>query len=145
MNILNFFRELYTAVEVKTMATASFIGAVFSIVVGGVNDSIKALVLLVIIDYITGLYAGFKTGTLSSNKGFRGAIKKIVIFGVVGFANLLDSGMGISVLKSMAIFAYSANEGLSIIENIDRMGHSEFIPSFLRNKIETLRKERGVV
>ena len=139
-----FLRNLYTVAEIKIMIIGSCVGACFAAVVGGVDKGIQALLVLVAIDYLTGMMAGYKTGVLSSSRGFKGVIKKLVIFLVVGFANLLDCGMGLNMLKSMAVFAYSANEGLSIIENIDRMGYSEYIPFFLRDKVESLRKERGV-
>lgn len=139
-----FLRNLYTVAEIKIMIIGSCVGACFAAVVGGVDKGIQALLVLVMIDYLTGMVAGYKTSALNYKRGFEGVIKKLVIFLVVGFANLLDCGMGLNMLKSMAVFAYSANEGLSIIENIDRMGYSEYIPFFLRDKVESLRKERGV-
>lgn len=137
--------KIYTKLELKIMAVGGIIGAFFSVAVGGMDKGIQALLVLVAIDYLTGMAAGYKTGVLSSSRGFKGVIKKLVIFLVVGFANLLDCGMGLNMLKSMAVFAYSANEGLSIIENIDRMGYSEYIPFFLRDKIEALRKDKITV
>lgn len=139
-----FLRNLYTVAEIKIMIIGSCVGACFAAIVGGVDKGIQALLVLVMIDYLTGMVAGYKTSALNYKRGFEGVIKKLVIFLVVGFANLLDCGMGLNMLKSMAVFAYSANEGLSIIENIDRMGYSEYIPFFLRDKVESLRKERGV-
>lgn len=127
------------------MAAGGIIGAFFSVAVGGMDNSIYALLWLVIVDYITGVTASYKTGTLSSCRGFKGAIKKTAIFAVVAFANLLDEGMHIDALRDMVIFAYSANEGLSIMENLDRMGYGAVVPVFLRDKIEALRKDKITV
>lgn len=42
----------------------------------------------------------------------------------------------------MVIFAYLGNEGLSIVENLDRMGYGAYIPGILREKLAQLRQEK---
>ncbi|MPM72715.1 hypothetical protein SDC9_119691 [bioreactor metagenome] len=135
----------YTQTELRVMALFSAIGAVFSWLVGGVDAPIKALLVLICIDYVSGMLAAWKTGTLSSQRSFIGIKRKIVILAVVAFASLLDTAMSLNhIFRSMAVFGYSAMEGLSIIENVDRMGYGEYIPQFIRAKLIQLRDEKGV-
>lgn len=133
----------YTQTELRVMALFSAIGAVFSFLVGGLDSPIKALLILICVDYVTGMIAAWKTGTLSSQRGFKGLGRKMVILAVVAFANILDVSMSLNhVFRSMAIFGYAGMEGMSIIENIDRMGYGEYIPQFLRHKLIQLRNEK---
>ena len=133
----------YTQIELRIMAIGSAIGAGFSFLVGGVDKLITALLIFVIIDYVTGMVAAWKTATLDSKKGFEGIKRKVVMLVIVIMAHWIDvSIFGVSTCRSMVIFAYLGNEGLSIIENLDRMGYSEFIPVFIREKLVQLRKEK---
>jgi len=114
-----------------------------SFLVGGVDKLITALLVFVVIDYVTGLIAAWKTATLDSKKGFEGIKRKVVMLLIVIMAHWIDvSIFGISTCRSMVIFAYLGNEGLSIIENLDRMGYSEYIPAFIREKLAQLRSEK---
>ena len=133
----------YTQIELRTMAVFSAIGAAFSFLVGGVDKLITALLIFVVIDYVTGLFAAWKTATLDSKKGFDGIKRKLVMLLIVIMAHWIDEGLfGISTCRSMVIFAYLGNEGLSIVENLDRMGYGEFIPAFIRDKLVQLRREK---
>lgn len=135
----------YTQTEIRVMALFGAIGAFFSWLVGGMDAPIRALLVLIAIDYITGMIAAWKTGTLDSRKGFTGIMRKVSILAVVAFANLLDTSMSLNhIFRSMAIFGYAGMEGLSIIENTDRMGYSEYIPQFVRDKLIQLRDEKGM-
>ena len=125
------------------MALFSAIGAAFSFLVGGVDKLITALLIFVVLDYLTGLIAAWKTATLDSKKGFEGIKRKIVMLLIVILAHWIDvSIFGVSTCRSMVIFAYLGNEGLSIVENLDRMGYSEYIPAFIRDKLVQLRNEK---
>ena len=133
----------YTQIELRIMALFSAIGAAFSFLVGGVDKLITALLVFVVIDYVTGLIAAWKTATLDSKKGFEGIKRKVVMLLIVIMAHWIDVGiLGISTCRSMVIFAYLGNEGLSIIENLDRMGYGEYIPAFIREKLAQLRSEK---
>ena len=133
----------YTQIELRIMAIGSAIGARFSFLVGGVDKLITALLIFVIIDYVTGMVAAWKTATLDSKKGFEGIKRKVVMLVIVIMAHWIDvSIFGVSTCRSMVIFAYLGNEGLSIIENLDRMGYGEYIPAFIREKLVQLRKEK---
>ena len=133
----------YTQIELRIMAIGSAIGAGFSFLVGGVDKLITALLIFVIIDYLTGMVAAWKTATLDSKKGFEGIKRKIAMLVIVIMAHWIDVGiLGISTCRAMVIFAYLGNEGLSIIENLDRMGYGEYIPAFIREKLVQLRSEK---
>ena len=133
----------YTQIELRIMALFSAIGAAFSFLVGGVDKLITALLIFVVLDYVTGLIAAWKTATLDSKKGFDGVKRKVVMLLIVIMAHWLDVSLfGINTCRSMVIFAYLGNEGLSIIENLDRMGYGEFIPMFMREKLVKLREEK---
>lgn len=134
----------YTQIELRIMALFSAVGAAFSFLVGGVDKLLTALLVFVVLDYVTGLIAAWKTGTLDSKKGFAGIKRKVVMFLIVIMAHWIDAGIfGVSTCRSMVIFAYLGNEGLSIIENLDRMGYGEFIPAVIREKLVQLRQEKA--
>ena len=77
-----------------------------------------------VIDYITGVMCAVSDHTLSSEVGFRGICRKVLIFLLVGIANILDVqviGTG-SVLRTAVIFFYISNEGVSLLENAGHLG-----------------------
>ena len=83
-----------------------------------------ALIVFVVVDYITGVLCAVVEKNLASSIGFRGIFQKVMIFLLVGIANVLDTkilGAG-TMLRSAVIFFYVANEGISILENAGRMG-----------------------
>lgn len=133
----------YTQIELRVMAVFSAVGAAFSFLVGGVDNLVSALLIFVFLDYVTGLLAAWKTATLNSKKGFDGIKRKVAMLVVVVLANWIDAGVfGTSTCRSMVIFAYLGNEGLSIVENLDRLGYGEYIPRFIREKLLRLREEK---
>lgn len=137
-------KELFpsTRLELLAMSAGSAVGAFIAAAVGGFDQALMMLTVLVMLDYFTGIAAAFKTGIASSHRGFIGVGRKVTIYIVVAFAFVLDGAMQINILRSMVIFAYAANEGLSIIENIDRLGYGQYIPPFFRDKIEQLKSEK---
>ena len=100
------------------------IGAVLGNFIGGNDGLLYALIVFVIVDYITGVLCAVVEKNLASSIGFRGIFQKVMIFLLVGIANVLDTkilGAG-AMLRSAVIFFYVANEGISIMENAGRMG-----------------------
>ena len=99
-----------------------------------------ALILFVVIDYITGVMCAVSDHRLSSEVGFRGICKKIVIFLLVGVAQILDSEIiktG-SILRTAVIFFYLSNEGVSILENAAHLGLP--VPEKLKDVLEQLHR-----
>ena len=91
---------------------------------GGCDGLLYALAAFVVIDYITGVMCAISDKTLSSEIGFRGICRKVLIFLMVGIANILDVnviGKG-SVLRSAGIFFYISNEGVSLLVNASHLG-----------------------
>ena len=86
---------------------------------GGCDGLLYALLTFVVIDYITGVMYAIADKNLSSEVGFKGICRKVLIFLLVGIANVLDVqviGTG-SVLRTAVIFFYISNEGVSLLEN----------------------------
>lgn len=91
---------------------------------GGWDVMIKALVMLVVLDYVTGVLKAIYTKTLSSEVGFKGLIGKIVIFIVIATAVIIQMVVGnVIPLREVTITFFLCNEGISLLENA-----SEFVP-----------------
>ena len=90
----------------------------------------------VLVDYISGVVLAFKQGKLNSMKGFIGLLKKAMIFLVIIIAHLLDELTGIGAIRSMAVFFYISNEGISILENLGKLEVK--IPQKIKDVLEQL-------
>ena len=91
---------------------------------GGCDGLLYALIAFVVIDYITGVMCAIADKNLSSEVGFKGICRKVLIFLLVGIANILDVQViqtG-SVLRTAIIFFYISNEGVSLLENAAHLG-----------------------
>ncbi|WP_302940076.1 holin family protein [uncultured Ruminococcus sp.] len=100
------------------------IGGWLGYFLGGCDGLLYALIAFVVIDYITGVMCAISNHTLSSEVGFKGICRKVLIFLLVGIANILDVqviGTG-SVLRTAVIFFYISNEGVSLLENAGHLG-----------------------
>ena len=100
------------------------IGGWLGYFLGGCDGLLIALILFVITDYITGVMCAIADKKLSSAVGFKGICRKVLIFLLVGIANILDMqviGTG-SVLRTAVIFFYISNEGVSLLENAGHLG-----------------------
>ena len=127
----------------KDMLQVSFaaLGGALGSVMGGWDGFLYALVVFVIIDYITGLMNAIIQKKLSSEVGFKGICKKVVIFFLVSVANIVDVkiiGSG-SVIRTAVIFFYLSNEGISITENAAMIGLP--IPDTLKKVLEQLEEK----
>ncbi len=120
----------------------ALVGGLIGQFLGGWDGFLLCLTAFVVIDYLTGVLAAAWHLRLSSARGFRGILKKILIFVVVGIGHLLDTallgGAG-APLRSAMIFFYLANEGLSICENLAALGVP--IPGRLKRVIAELGQE----
>ena len=91
-------------------------------VLGGVDIALKSLIIIVIIDYLTGVASAFYNKKLSSRIGLKGIIKKFCYFLVVALAVIIDNLMGQSgVIRTLVIYFFVANDGISVIENMADM------------------------
>lgn len=129
-NVINSIQLIFTA-----------IGGYVGWFLGGVDGFMYALITFVIIDYVTGLMVAVLERKLSSEIGFRGIFKKVLIFAMVGIGNIIDVYLikNGSAIRTAVLFFYISNEGISIIENSAKIGLP--IPQKLKDILEQLNKE----
>lgn len=100
------------------------IGGGLGYFLGEYDGLLIALLIFVIADYLTGLSCALFDNNLSSEVGFKGICRKVIIFTLTGIANVLDTqvfGIG-SMLRTAVIFFYLSNEGISLLENATHLG-----------------------
>lgn len=108
----------------KLQMTITAIGGWLGYFVGGMDGLLTALLILMTIDYITGIMCAIVDKQLSSAVGFKGICKKVLILMLVGVAHVIDLhvvGTG-EALRSAVICFYLSNEGVSVLENAGRLG-----------------------
>ena len=113
-------KELWNTAQVIFAAIGGWLGYFL----GGCDGLLIALVVFVAVDYITGVMCAVSDKKLSSEVGFKGICRKVLIFLLVGIANIVDVqviGTG-SVLRTAVIFFYLSNEGVSLLENAAHLG-----------------------
>ena len=105
---------------------------------GGCDGLLLALVLFAVADYITGVLCAVADKKLSSEVGFKGICRKVIIFMLVGIAHIIDVNVIAtgSVLRTAVIFFYLSNEGVSLLENAGHLGLP--IPEKLKIVLEQL-------
>lgn len=114
------------------------IGAFIGYVLGGWSVLLQVLIFLIVIDQLSGLFASYFEGTLSSKVGFKGIMKKVTILFVVAVAHFLDRIFGTGdTIRDASIFFYLGNELLSFIENVGRIGIP--LPPQLKNAVAVLK------
>ena len=108
----------------KLQIAITGIGGWLGYVLGGMDGLLIALVVFITIDYITGIMCAVIDKKLSSEVGFKGIFKKVLILMLVGIANVIDVhvvGTG-SALRGATVCFYLSNEGLSLLENTVHLG-----------------------
>lgn len=117
-------------------------GAVLSLIFGPLDGAVFGLISVCVIDYITGVCLGAVHHKLSSEVGFKGIIKKAVIFAVVCIGHLIDTVIikDGTVFRSAIIFFYFGNESLSILENAVALGLP--VPNKLKAILKQLKEEK---
>ena len=127
-------KEIWNWIQVAIAAVGGWLGYFL----GGLDGFLYALLAFVIIDYITGLMCAVLDKKLSSEVGFRGIFKKVLIFALVAVGHIIDQnviGDG-SVIRTAVIFFYLSNEGISILENTVHIGLP--VPQKLKDVLEQL-------
>ena len=113
-------KEFWNSIQLIFTAVGGWLGWFL----GGCDGLLYALVAFVIVDYVTGVACAVSDHNLSSEIGFKGIFKKVLIFLLVGIGHILDTqviGSG-SVLRTAVIFFYISNEGVSLVENAAHLG-----------------------
>ena len=119
----------------------SLIGGIIGFMFGEIDGLLLALIVFVVIDYVTGFICAWAEKKLSSEVGAKGIAKKVFIFMLVAVANIIDTQIlhNGAAIRTAVIFFYLANEGVSICENAGRLGLP--IPKKLRSVLEQLNEE----
>ena len=108
---------------------------------GECDGLMYALIAFVVADYVTGVMCAVSDKQLSSEVGFKGICRKVLIFVLVGMANILDMhviGTG-CVLRTAVLFFYISNEGVSVLENAGHLGLP--VPAKLLDVLEQLHED----
>ncbi|WP_027410376.1 holin family protein [Anoxybacteroides tepidamans] len=132
-------------VDLTIKYISAIIGAVISFTFGGWHTLLSILLAFVILDYVSGFIAAGIEGKLNSSTGMKGIAKKVAVFFVVAVAHMMDVALGYDghILRDATIFFFLANEALSILENVGRIGVP--IPSALQKAVDILSdKSKGV-
>ena len=114
------------------------IGGWLGYFLGGCDGLLYALIAFVVIDYVTGLMCAISDKTLSSEVGFKGICRKVLIFLMVGIGNIIDVQVlgSPGVLRTAVIFFYLSNEGVSLLENAAHLGLP--VPDAIKTVLEQL-------
>lgn len=128
--------------KMKEPATTTVMAAgtgLITTLLGGWDLALEILLIVMILDYITGVASAFRTKTVSSNEGYLGILKKVSIFAIVILAAQLDrlTGNTHSLFRNCTAFFLVANDALSILENVGELDVP--LPSFLKSALIKLR------
>lgn len=108
--------------------------------IGGFDVALNCLLIAIVLDYISGMIKAYIKRELSSTIGLKGILKKVGVLIIVMLATLIDRVTGeTGAVRTLVIYYFVANEGLSIIENLGAAGVP--IPSKLKKALKSLKKE----
>ena len=132
-------RDFWTMMKTAFAAVGAWLGYFL----GGNDGLLYALLVFVVVDYITGVMCAIEDRKLSSAVGFRGLCRKVLTFLLVGIAQVLDVHVlnQPGVLRTAVIFWAIANNGLSILENAAHLGLP--VPEQLKQVLEQLHDRAG--
>ena len=127
-------KEFWNTIQLIFAAVGGWLGHFL----GGCDGLLYALIAFVAIDYITGVMCAISDKTLSSEVGFKGICRKVLIFLLVGIGNIIDVQVlgSPGVLRTAVIFFYLSNEGVSLLENAAHLGLP--VPDAIKTVLEQL-------
>lgn len=130
-------KEFWGLVQMVFTAVGGWLGYF----VGGCDGLLYALLAFVVLDYLTGIMCAISDKKLSSEVGFKGLARKVLVFVMVGIGHILDSQIlgEAGVLRTAILLFYLSNEGLSLVENAAYLGLP--IPEKLRAVLEQLHEK----
>lgn len=112
----------------------------FIYLVGGIDVAMKSLLIVIVIDYITGVMSAIYNKELNSTIGLKGILKKFSYLIIVSLSVILDRIVGdTGAIRTLVIYFFVANDGISIVENIGKMGVP--LPKKLTEVLEQLRNK----
>jgi toxin secretion/phage lysis holin len=142
--LINYIQGLWSKTELLIGAVFGFLWTFCVSAIGGIDGQIQALCTLVALDYATGVFAGYKTHTLSSQIAYHGLLKKCLMFAVIGVGVLIDNAMATHTVRTFFVSAYAIIEAMSMAENIDRAGYGDIIPSWLRGALQQVARSKQI-
>lgn len=127
-------KDLWNCIQIIFAVAGGWLGYYL----GGLDSILYMLLTFMAADYVTGVLCAISNKKLSSQAGFKGICRKVLILLMVGIANVIDvqiikSGSG---MRSTVIFFYISNEGISILENAGKLGLP--IPERLKSILEQI-------
>ena len=118
----------------------SVILTTFVYLMGGLDIALYSLLIVIVIDYLTGIGSAIYNNELSSKIGLKGIIKKFCYLLIVALSVVIDNLLGQSgLIRSLVIYFFVANDGLSIIENMAKMNVK--LPQKLIDALEQIKKK----
>lgn len=121
-------------------AACAGLGTFLSFVFGDWDVALQCLIIAIAIDYISGIIKAFINKELSSKIGVKGLLKKVGVLLIVALATLIDKITGESgMVRTLVIYYFVANEGLSVIENLGEAGLP--IPDVIKKALKSLKNE----
>jgi toxin secretion/phage lysis holin len=129
--------------DITIKSIVAFVGAVSTFLLGGSTAALTFLIVLAIIDYISGVAKAWYTGEWKYREGLVGIARKVFMFLIVSVAHFSDTLMsnGSNLVRDAAIYFYIANELLSVIKNVSVLGVS--IPPVIKNTIAKFSDKGG--
>ena len=130
-------KSIWTGIQIAFSALGGFLGWFL----GGAAGFLSALIAFVVIDYITGVMCAIADKSLSSEVGFKGICRKVLIFILVGIGSIIDVYVlgDAGVLRTAVIFFYLSNEGVSLLENSAHLGLP--VPDKLKDVLQQLHNK----
>ena len=107
---------------------------------GGFDIALQSLLIVMVVDYLTGIASAIYNKNLSSKIGLKGILKKFCYLCVVALSVVIDNLTGQSgLIRTLVIYFFVANDGLSIIENMAEMNVK--LPQKLIDALEQIKKK----
>lgn len=126
--------------KTKLISVISFLGTGFYLL-GGFDKALECLIVVVVLDYITGVISAWYNKKLDSKVGIKGIVKKFTYFLLVVLSVEIDKTLGqVGIIRNLVIYFFVANDGLSILENIGKMNIP--IPKKLKEALLQLSEEK---
>ena len=127
-------KEIFNSVIASIFTTFVFL-------VGGIDIALISLLIVMVLDYITGILSAFYNKELSSKVGFKGLLKKVFYLVIIALSVRIDNLLGQdNLIRTFVIYYFVANDGLSILENAGELGIK--LPKKLYEALDQL-KDKG--
>lgn len=89
---------------------------------GGFDIALKSLLIVIVIDYATGILSAIYNKQINSKVGFKGILKKFSYLLIIALSVIIDNILGQSgTIRTLVIYFFVANDGISILENVAEM------------------------